>query len=620
MEKSKSLKYYFLFSFYFIIFGMVVAALTSYVNYSMTVVNIKKQITRNVNSIFDEKAFYTNQIMKRYVLLLNTFSKNSLLIDYIENPAFHNKEHLDAFFLASVESTFNLMQLRYIDEKGVERSRVDRKSGRVFIVPENKLQDKSDSYYFKESAKLPENSIWKSKVDLNREHGKIEIPLNPTFRMATPVYINGNFKGIVIVNLMMSNVLNNLVKADNFDVFICDGKGRMLLTTGENQIWSGYLNKHVTLKNYLPEYADKILANDVFSTENLYSFNLEPQIQNGENIRLVFKTKQEYILETRADNTYAAFIIALTTLAVSIPLAWIAAFIPSRLQTKLTETNRSLREFMNILDRYVITTSTDVNQIITRVSLAFSRISGYSREELIGNTNKLIRHPENDPAIYKELWETIQCGDVWQGELRCQDKHGNTFWLRKIISPDLNEKGEIIGYTSIDYDFTAIKQIEEMSVTDQLTKISNRRWLDASLKKEMVRFERYGHDFSVILLDIDHFKNVNDNFGHAEGDSVLIQLAAILKSSTRASDTVGRWGGEEFLIVAPETLKDDCVVLAEKIRRAVEEHDFGVVGHITISLGVAQYESGSTAAHFIINADNALYRAKQGGRNRTEKA
>ena len=99
---------------------------------------------------------------------------------------------------------------------------------------------------------------------------------------------------------------------------------------------------------------------------------------------------------------------------------------------------------------------------------------------------------------------------------------------------------------------------------------------------------------------------------------MLVQLAQILQENTRKTDTVGRWGGEEFIIIAPDTDLDQCRILGDKIRAEVQNHDFGAVGHVTISLGAAKYHESDTIAHFIINADEALYRAKEGGRNRLE--
>jgi diguanylate cyclase (GGDEF)-like protein/PAS domain S-box-containing protein len=620
MKKGESLRYYLVFTVYFILFGVIVALVTSYVNYRLTLADTRRQIVNNAESIYMEKAFYIDQIVKRQSLMLRTLADNDIIQEFIRNPSEHNRNHLTSMYDSIVKSNINLMQMRYIDENGMEMVRVDRFANAVVITPQEKLQNKSDRYYFKEAIAYGKGDVWKSNIDLNMEHGKLDVPANPTFRMATPVYVDGNLKGIVIINIMMSNIFNNLMNASDFDVYICDGDGNILEGPCHKYDWSKYYKISYSIADAFPQYADEILSNSKFHAGDVFSYNLENVIGNGEQIRLIFDVKNSFISDKRSDSTSAAFIIALTVLCIAVPLSWFAAYIPSKLQSKLTFINRELKKHTDIMDKYVITASTDKNQVITRASYAFAQITGYSQDELVGNTNKLIRHPENDSSVYKDLWETIGEGRVWKGDLRCMSKEGESFWLRKIISPDLDENGEIVGYTSIDYDFTASKAVEEMSVTDQLTKISNRRRLDEALEAEMHRFNRYRHDFCVILLDIDHFKNVNDNYGHLEGDNVLVGLAKILKENCRSTDIVGRWGGEEFLIVVPDTDVENCRLLAEKIRLEVEAHEFGAVGHVTASFGIAQYQYGETIARFIVRADNALYKAKQGGRNRTEIA
>jgi len=620
MKTREYLRYYFVFTVYFILFGVIVALTTYYINYRLSMAETKRQIVKNAGSIYMEKAFYIDQVVKRQSLMLRTMADNEILQEFIHHPNAHNREHLTSMYDSIVKSNVNLMQIRYLDEKGMESIRVDRFASGVVIMPEDRLQDKSGRYYFKEAIAFGKGQIWKSKIDLNIENGKLDVPSNPTFRMATPVYTDGELKGIVIVNIMMKNILNNIMNASDFDVYVCDGDGNILEGASHEHDWSKYYNTGYNIADIFPKYANGILGKKQFHAGNVFSYDLEDVIGNGENIRLIFDVKNSFMTGVRSDSSSAAVIIALTVLCIAIPLSWFAAYIPSKLQSKLTFINRELKKHTDIMDKYVITASTDKNQVITRASSAFAQTTGYTQEELIGNTNRLIRHPENDPSVYKELWETIADGRVWKGDLRCISKAGDTFWLRKIISPDLDDQGDIAGYTSIDYDFTAAKAVEEMSVTDQLTKISNRRRLDEALQTEMNRFNRYRHDFCVILLDIDHFKNVNDTYGHLEGDNVLVSLAKILRENCRKTDIVGRWGGEEFLIVAPDTNVEHCRALAEKIRIQVYEHNFGAVGHVTASFGIAQYNYGETIAHFIVRADDALYKAKQSGRNRTETA
>lgn len=161
-------------------------------------------------------------------------------------------------------------------------------------------------------------------------------------------------------------------------------------------------------------------------------------------------------------------------------------------------------------------------------------------------------------------------------------------------------------------------QLEKTANYDALTKIYNRHLLYQVLEREINRSDRYNKEFSFILFDIDNFKRVNDSFGHDKGDLVLIELCRLCEDCIRKSDIFARFGGEEFVIVAPETGLEQGLILAEKIRKKVEEHSFKAVGHITVSVGITQYDKGDTRDSLYKRADIALYHAKRSGKNRTE--
>jgi len=153
---------------------------------------------------------------------------------------------------------------------------------------------------------------------------------------------------------------------------------------------------------------------------------------------------------------------------------------------------------------------------------------------------------------------------------------------------------------------------------DSLTNIHNRRSFAEFLHKEIARCERYHKVFSLIMLDIDYFKKINDGYGHDIGDKILQELTGIVSQSIRKSDLFARVGGEEFAVVASETSLADARLLAEKIRKKVEENVFVKNLKVTISLGVSQYKSKDDTNTIFKRADNALYKAKENGRNRSE--
>jgi len=161
-------------------------------------------------------------------------------------------------------------------------------------------------------------------------------------------------------------------------------------------------------------------------------------------------------------------------------------------------------------------------------------------------------------------------------------------------------------------------ELERIASTDKLTGLNNRRKLEEFATEHLAGIRRYGGWLSAILLDIDHFKAVNDRHGHPVGDRVIMHIAAIISDTVREADVAGRWGGEEFLVLLPNTTLDGALVVAEKIRRAVADHDFPVVEAKTVSLGVSQMLDDETMTGLVARADQALYRAKQAGRNRVE--
>ena len=155
-------------------------------------------------------------------------------------------------------------------------------------------------------------------------------------------------------------------------------------------------------------------------------------------------------------------------------------------------------------------------------------------------------------------------------------------------------------------------------MTDLLTGLSNRFKLDETLQEEYRRHSRHGREdasFGVLLIDVDHFKAVNDTHGHQVGDAVLVGIAMTMAQSVREVDVLGRWGGEEFLVICREIRIVGAMALAEKLRLAVQAQPFDTVGHKTISVGVAVFHEGEQITDTLARADAALYRAKHSGRN-----
>ena len=164
-----------------------------------------------------------------------------------------------------------------------------------------------------------------------------------------------------------------------------------------------------------------------------------------------------------------------------------------------------------------------------------------------------------------------------------------------------------------------MEKLQKLAVTDGLTKLYNSRSFYSQLETEVDRFNRYKHPLALLLLDLDHFKDYNDTYGHLEGDKILVHFSQIIKSCLRANDTAYRYGGEEFTVILPETGGDEAGTVAQRIRAALEAERFtplnGKKVKITISIGVTEYQLKEELSTFIQRADRAMYRSKQKGRN-----
>ncbi len=159
-------------------------------------------------------------------------------------------------------------------------------------------------------------------------------------------------------------------------------------------------------------------------------------------------------------------------------------------------------------------------------------------------------------------------------------------------------------------------KLENLAVTDNLTELYNRLKLDECVYNEISRSKRFNHQFGVAMIDIDNFKSVNDTYGHQIGDKVLVEIAQIIKNNLRETDIAGRWGGEEFLLIMPETDEDGFRKVIETIRELIEVYDFSIIGNKTASFGITMYEKGDTLESLIKKADDALYQAKRDGKNK----
>jgi diguanylate cyclase (GGDEF)-like protein/PAS domain S-box-containing protein len=270
--------------------------------------------------------------------------------------------------------------------------------------------------------------------------------------------------------------------------------------------------------------------------------------------------------------------------------------------------------------------------------------TGYPEAELIGQDHRILNSGYHPAEHYERLWRTISAGQIWKGMFRNRDKAGSHYWVNATIVPFTDAWGKVTRHVCLGSDISdAIKLSEQLenerrlrselarlnatllthANTDPLTGLSNRRGFDHFAQEALAASRQLARPMSVLMLDLDHFKQVNDTHGHAAGDAVLQEMARRWSGLIRGSDLLARLGGEEFCLLLPNTTSRQARQVAEKLRQACAaspvEWSSGEMQQrlaVTVSIGLALVTDAATMDQRLRQADEAMYQAKHEGRNR----
>ena len=291
---------------------------------------------------------------------------------------------------------------------------------------------------------------------------------------------------------------------------------------------------------------------------------------------------------------------------------------------------------------------TDRNGIINWVNPAVCDMTGYSVDELIGQRTSILKSGHHDENFYANLWGIITAGHTWQGSIINRRKDGSEYHEYQTIAPVRNRNNEITHFIAIKQDVTERvlaeqrlretrdelarhiieieslqEQLREQAIRDPLSNLFNRRYLDETLPRELAKASRDGTHLCMAMIDIDNFKRINDLYGHAVGDAVLVKLGDILTSQSRVGDIACRYGGEEFAVMLLSATLEDGARIAEGWRQSFSSTTLragSALVYCTISAGVAEWDRHESSAELLARADAALYTAKDAGRNHVVKA
>jgi diguanylate cyclase (GGDEF)-like protein/PAS domain S-box-containing protein len=273
----------------------------------------------------------------------------------------------------------------------------------------------------------------------------------------------------------------------------------------------------------------------------------------------------------------------------------------------------------------------DRNMVITYWNKGAERMSGFTADEMVGtsckdNILKHIDHTGHSLCLDGcPLSAAMEDGKERQAEVYLHHREGHRVPVLVRVAPIRDNSGQTIGAVEIFSDNSAriadlqrIEELRHLALLDPLTSLANRRYLEITLRSGLEELERYGWAFGILFIDVDNFKSVNDSYGHETGDEVLKMIAKSMTNCCRVFDTVGRWGGEEFVAIIMNVGKEDFRITAERFRQVIE-HSTLTVGEdqirVTVSIGATDAVPGDTIASLLQRADTLMYLSKQAGRN-----
>ena len=371
----------------FIVYGIVLISVAILGIYNINKSNLKITNIDNAIQKYKEKEEFFNYQIKHIELKLKTLKNSALFKNYIYND-FDEHLHIKDLFLTVAGTSSNIMQLRYLDIDGFEKIRIDRKEydSKPFVIHTNKLQNKSDRYYFKDIVSKNKNELWYSNIDLNKEKGKIEKPIKPVLRVGTPVFKDNKKVGILIINIFMKELLEKFSQASLYDIYLIDKDGDFIANPDYKECWNKYLNNNHNIKNHFGKTTQNILNNNIYKDKKIYVQKLN--FNNNDNLKVIIKPKIFYMQKQVNEQTEDLLIVMFAVLLLSIPFAYLFAKTPAKLKEELDNLNKTLEQkekFSNTVIESNINAIIVINeeQIVLVFNKAAEDMFGYTKEEML---------------------------------------------------------------------------------------------------------------------------------------------------------------------------------------------------------------------------------------------
>lgn len=556
-----------------------------------------------------------------------------------------NLHSLQFRFMALSQHKSQYAQIRYIDELGQEKVRVDNKNGDPVVMESDQLQDKSNRYYFQQSHNMPFGGLYVSPLDLNVERGEIERPLNPMIRFASPVVdAAGQHLGILIINYRIGDVLKLFEKphpeTDDGDLFLLNSQGHWLAGGEPDKRWGnmfdhghsfaierpsswGYINALLGQKQFVWQADGYFYAATIYrEADYILSLAKEMETPFVKTDDPWFAVVSEITPEVMFAAAYQRLLIAGTLVAILIVVWGFAMNYQRKIKIKKNDALAHAKRMTKIVEQtsdFVFIT--DLDGKIEYVNPAFCDVTGYDKHKILSKQPSLLKSGRHPQKYYENLWNTIKTGGTFRGMMINRRSDASLFYEEKTITPLINDAGKLEGFVSIGKDISQ-SEITKNAFHDPLTGLVTRSLFEDRLAHEMEQSQRLGTHLALLYLDLDGFKQVNDTLGHQAGDDILIAFSESCLSVVRKSDTVSRLGGDEFAILMTGfSQSSDVESLATKLIENIQDSYWcpdNCKGSFGVSIGINIYspeQAEIDPKQFMVQADQAMYVAKNAGKN-----
>ncbi|RMJ06393.1 putative diguanylate cyclase YegE [Marinobacter litoralis] len=548
------------------------------------------------------------------------------------------KEALQTVFRVQLAQKNDYSQLRFLDHDGTELVRLEKTNQRVFNRQDTAMQFKGERYYVIETAALSEGEVYVSPLDLNVENGQVEVPYKPMIRFGTRVVDEGSGKqGLVVLNMKGEALLDTFETgmAGSYPAFLLNDEGHIIAGPDENDEWGFMFGLPSSFARDFPEALERILTDDygwIETSKGLFVYETVHPLKQSQSSQLAeqytWKTVSFIPSSALPSSTLLSHSWVVGFYIIGVLLTLVISFYTHFLIHKRRELRRAnvqqskrfwkissvLGDGLIVMDKY---------GVLTYMNPEAERILGWDANDLVHKRGHEVFHvheQDNPDCSVMEVMKTRQLYRSKDEEFRRKDESTIPVILNAApLTSDTGDEGVVISFQ----DFSEIKEYQEtihsLAFQDSLTGLPNRRVLEDRMQLAIALSGRHARHLGLMFLDLDHFKQVNDTYGHDAGDILLKEIAERLERNVRETDTVVRMGGDEFIVLLPEVSStENAKVVAEKILAAVSQPVVLPLGvaRVGVSIGITIARgAGLTIEGVMQSADKAMYEAKRRGKN-----